>query len=162
MGQNSGIEWTEATWNPVTGCDKVSPGCKHCYAERMARRLEAMGQPNYANGFRLTVHEHALGVDTPAAVVRPGETSPEAMREKAAYVLRAMERRLEGLGFGWEDVTVTEVYTVQPLDTALAGFILEGIGPAARHGLRWHHARPPIDELEFEMDLRGVRWEVVQ
>src|SRR4051812_38408844 len=62
MGQRSGIEWTEATWNPVTGCDKVSPGCKHCYAERMAHRLEAMGQPNYANGFRVTLHEHMLDV----------------------------------------------------------------------------------------------------
>jgi protein gp37 len=60
MGANSAIEWTEATWNPVTGCDKVSPGCKHCYAERLAERLRAMGQPNYANGFRLTLHARAL------------------------------------------------------------------------------------------------------
>ena len=48
------------TWNPLTGCTKVSPGCKHCYAERMAKRLQAMGQPNYANGFRLTMHPHSL------------------------------------------------------------------------------------------------------
>ena len=50
MGTNSSIEWTESTWNPVTGCTKISPGCKHCYAERMAKRLQAMGQPNYAKG----------------------------------------------------------------------------------------------------------------
>ena len=56
----SEIEWTEATWNPVTGCNKVSPGCKHCYAERMAKRLQAMGQPNYRNGFQVTLHEHML------------------------------------------------------------------------------------------------------
>lgn len=56
----SAIEWTEATWNPVTGCDKISPGCKHCYAEVMARRLEAMGQPNYRNGFRPTLQPHML------------------------------------------------------------------------------------------------------
>jgi protein gp37 len=56
------IEWTEQSWNPLTGCNKVSPGCKHCYAERMAKRLQAMGNPNYANGFRLTMHEHALGI----------------------------------------------------------------------------------------------------
>lgn len=56
----SAIEWTESTWNPITGCTKISPGCKHCYAERMAIRLKAMGQPNYTNGFRLTVHEHVL------------------------------------------------------------------------------------------------------
>jgi protein gp37 len=60
MGARSAIEWTESTWNPVTGCTKLSPGCKNCYAERMARRLEAMGQPNYASGFNLAVHEHAL------------------------------------------------------------------------------------------------------
>lgn len=56
----STIEWTEATWNPVTGCNKVSPGCKHCYAERMALRLQAMGQPNYQNGFEVTLQEHML------------------------------------------------------------------------------------------------------
>src|SRR5688572_6715588 len=62
MGGKSSIEWTEATWNPVTGCTKISPGCKLCYAERMARRLQAMGQPNYANGFELTLHDHALAL----------------------------------------------------------------------------------------------------
>ena len=60
MAQGSGIEWTESTWNPVTGCTKVSPGCKHCYAERMAARLQAMGQRNYANGFELTLQPHML------------------------------------------------------------------------------------------------------
>lgn len=60
MGQNSAIEWTGSTWNPVTGCVKISPGCMHCYAERMAKRLQAMGQPNYAKGFKLALHEHAL------------------------------------------------------------------------------------------------------
>lgn len=56
----SAIEWTESTWNPVTGCDKVSPGCKHCYAEVMARRLKGMGQVNYANGFELTLQPQML------------------------------------------------------------------------------------------------------
>lgn len=60
MGRGSSIEWTESTWNPVTGCTKISPGCKHCYAERLAKRLHAMGQPNYKNGFQLAMHEHAL------------------------------------------------------------------------------------------------------
>jgi protein gp37 len=60
MGAKSDIEWTEASWNPLTGCTKVSPGCAHCYAERMSVRLQAMGQANYANGFRLTLHERAL------------------------------------------------------------------------------------------------------
>jgi protein gp37 len=60
MGFGSAIEWTESTWNPVTGCDKISPGCKYCYAERMAERLHAMGQPNYRNGFDLTLQPHML------------------------------------------------------------------------------------------------------
>lgn len=56
----SKIEWTESTWNPVTGCTKISAGCKNCYAERMAKRLRMMRQPNYANGFKVTIHEHVL------------------------------------------------------------------------------------------------------
>jgi protein gp37 len=60
MATNSAIEWTGSTWNPVTGCTKISPGCKHCYAERMAKRLQAMGQKNYVNGFELAMHPHAL------------------------------------------------------------------------------------------------------
>ena len=62
MAQNSKIEWTESTWNPVTGCTKISEGCKNCYAERMALRLRAAGSPNYANGFRVTLHHHALEI----------------------------------------------------------------------------------------------------
>jgi protein gp37 len=57
MGAKSLIEWTESTWNPLTGCSKVSPGCMNCYAERLSKRLKAMGQPNYQNEFHLTLHE---------------------------------------------------------------------------------------------------------
>ena len=60
MANSSSIEWTEVTWNPLTGCTKVSPGCKHCYAERMAKRLHGMGHPSYASGFKLTLHERLL------------------------------------------------------------------------------------------------------
>jgi protein gp37 len=62
MAVNYSIEWTESTWNPVVGCTKISLGCRNCYAERMAKRLQAMGQPNYARGFRLTMHEKSLGL----------------------------------------------------------------------------------------------------
>lgn len=54
------IEWTEATWNPVTGCTKISEGCRHCYAERMAMRLQAMGAENYRDGFHVRCHENSL------------------------------------------------------------------------------------------------------
>lgn len=60
MSQQSGIEWTESTWNPVTGCSKLSAGCANCYAERMTWRLKAMGQPNYARGFEVSLHEEML------------------------------------------------------------------------------------------------------
>jgi protein gp37 len=60
MPTKSSIEWTEMTWNPVTGCTKISQGCKNCYAERMARRLTAMGNARYRNGFRVTLHPDLL------------------------------------------------------------------------------------------------------
>lgn len=60
MATYSHIEWTQMTWNPVTGCTKISPGCKHCYAERMAKRLKAMGVARYQNGFAVTLHEDML------------------------------------------------------------------------------------------------------
>ena len=69
MAQGSSIEWTEATWNPVTGCTKISPGCKHCYAKRMSERLQAMGQRNYANGFSLSLQPHML--DLPLGWKKP-------------------------------------------------------------------------------------------
>jgi len=60
MANNTKIEWTSSTWNPVTGCTKISPGCKNCYAERMSKRLKLMGQQNYRNGFEVTLHAHML------------------------------------------------------------------------------------------------------
>lgn len=69
MATKSSIEWTESTWNPVSGCSKVSPGCKHCYAERMAARLKAMGQRAYANGFEVTLQRQAL--ETPLRWKKP-------------------------------------------------------------------------------------------
>lgn len=69
MAVHSSIEWTQTTWNPVTGCTKVSPGCKNCYAERMARRLHAMGQRNYRNGFHVSLHREML--DLPLSLKKP-------------------------------------------------------------------------------------------
>ena len=79
MDEQSPIEWTEATWNPVTGCTKISPGCKHCYAERMARRLQAMGQANY---------RQRLPSDAPRAALE----LPLAL-EDAADGLRQLDER---------------------------------------------------------------------
>lgn len=60
MATKSNIEWTESTWNPLTGCTKISPGCANCYADRMSKRLKAMGQKNYQNGFNLTLHPESI------------------------------------------------------------------------------------------------------
>ena len=69
MAKASAIEWTNMTWNPVTGCTKISQGCKNCYAERMANRLRLMGSPRYTDGFRLTLHPDL--VDLPRRWRRP-------------------------------------------------------------------------------------------
>jgi protein gp37 len=95
MAGGSHIEWTDATWNPVTGCTKISPGCKFCYAERMARRLKAMGQPNYANGFRTTLHEKMLNL--PLAWKQPRRIFVNSMSDlfhtavPLAYIQRVFE-----------------------------------------------------------------------
>lgn len=99
------------------------------------------------------------GVLAVEAIVRPGETTAEAMDEKAAFVFALMHGRLTGLGANWVDVTAIDLYTVRlPL-----GFLQElphRIGAASLHGFTWHTSRPPIEGLEFEMDLRGVRQEL--
>jgi hypothetical protein len=91
--------------------------------------------------------------------VRHGETTSDAMREKARYVLGEMERRLAALGFGWADTTATQVYTVHDLHPFLADEIVRR--GAVRSGLTWHFARPPVRGLEYEMDCRGVGCERV-
>lgn len=79
MAVNSSIEWTKSTWNPVTGCTKISPGCKHCYAERMALRLQAMKQSNYSDGFKVTIHRQAL--DLPLKWRRPQTIFVDSMSD---------------------------------------------------------------------------------
>lgn len=60
MAYKTSIEWSSSSWNPVTGCDKISAGCQNCYAEQLSRRLKAMGQKNYLNGFKLTLQPQML------------------------------------------------------------------------------------------------------
>lgn len=79
MGLKSAIEWVTATWNPLTGCTKISPGCKNCYAERMSHRLMLMGQPNYRNDFELTVHERML--DQPLKWKKPQRVFVNSMSD---------------------------------------------------------------------------------
>ena len=92
-------------------------------------------------------------------IVRPGDTSPAGLTEKARYVLTEMEARLAALGFTWRDITATQVYTVHDLHPFLAGEIVAR--GAAAHGLAWHYCRPPVVGLDYEMDCRGVAYERV-
>lgn len=97
---------------------------------------------------------------TPDAVVRPGETSANALQEKAAMVMSVMEERLSGLQMTWDAVTAVTVYTIYPVRPLLVNGILRKIGPAAAHGVHWFDSHPPIADLAFEMDVRGIRQEL--
>ena len=92
-------------------------------------------------------------------IVRLGDTSPDGMRDKARLVLTVMEQRMAALGFAWPDVTATQLYTVHDIHSFLAEEIVAR--GAAAPGLTWHFARPPVEGLEFEMDVRGVGRELV-
>jgi len=87
-------------------------------------------------------------------IVRLGDVSPAGIREKARFVLSEMERRMAALGFGWRDTTATQLYTVHDIHPFLADEIVRR--GAARSGVIWHYNRPPVVDLEYEMDCRGV------
>jgi hypothetical protein len=97
---------------------------------------------------------------SPAAVVRPGETTLAALRAKIATVMQVMSERLAGLGMNWGNATAVGLYTAQNVQPLLAEMVLQPIGPAARYGLQWHFSHPPIADLVYEMDVRGVRREL--
>lgn len=94
------------------------------------------------------------------AIIRPGETSPSALREKAEYVVNMMARRVKGLGGSWDDISAVGVYTVHQLEPLLTSTILPRIHSSTFAGVRWVYSRPPMEGLEFEMDVRAVRKEV--
>jgi hypothetical protein len=100
------------------------------------------------------------GILSHEAIVRVGEISELAMVEKAAFVMYLMETRMSGLGVAWAGVSAIDIYTVHSLDRLLPEIILSRAGVAAAHGVRWFYSRPPVEAIEFEMDLRGVRTEL--
>lgn len=179
MGGRSTIEWTESTWNPVTGCTKVSAGCANCYAERMAHRLQAMGQPNYANGFGVTVHPHVL--DAPLSWRRPRrvfvnsmsdlfhEDVPDGfisrvfdvMREARWHTFQVLTKRSERLGeiaprLDWPGNVWVGV-TVESQDhAARVAHLRAAPGPAIRF-LSMEPLLGPVAGL----DLAGIDWVIV-
>lgn len=101
------------------------------------------------------------GSSDPATVIRKGETSPQAIREKARFVAGLMEARLLRMGVKWPDATATHMYTVHDAGPLLKSEILPKMGASSGHGVIWHYARPPILTIEFEMDVHCWRREVI-
>jgi hypothetical protein len=158
---------TLASWKIYDAASKINPVARSNVCPAVAPPPE----PSF-HAFSYTVAAKATAPDFVVAgsgeareggasyrerTVRHGETSAEAMREKAAFVLGEMERRLRLLGFGWGNTTATQVYTVHDLFPFLEDQIVAR--GAARNGLTWHLCRPPVQGLEYEMDCRGVTTE---
>jgi hypothetical protein len=100
------------------------------------------------------------GVLAREAIVSLGDVSTIGLAAKAKFVMNLMENRLHGLGGDWSQASTVEIYTIHPIDGLLPEIVLGRIGSAAIHGVHWHYTRPPIEEIEFEMDLRCVRTEI--
>lgn len=165
---NSGYQQLLAEWellvegqNPVARTnvapEVAPPGEPSLYSFAYTVPAESTAAPTFVVAGAGELMEGKLAADS---IVRSGETSVEAMREKAAHVMDIMAARLHGLQLEWPAVTAVDIYTVQPIQPFLATEILQRMGQAAIHGVHWFYSRPPITGLEFEMDMRGVRLEL--
>jgi protein gp37 len=178
MGAKSSIEWTESTWNPLTGCDKISPGCKFCYAERMAKRLRAMGQRNYANGFDLTIHEHAL--ELPLRWKKPQTIFVNSMSDlfhkdvPTEYVVRVFDIMNRAYWHRYQVLTKRSERLVQlSSDLAWTRHIWMGVSVENEmYHFRIDHLRQTDAHVKFlsiepllgpllHLDLSGIDWVIV-
>ena len=178
MASQTKIEWTEMTWNPVTGCTKVSAGCKHCYAERMARRLQAMGVERYHNAFQVTLHEDLVELplrwkqprlvfvnsmsdlfheDVPLSFIQRVFATMSRCPQHSFQVLTKRSQRLKALahllpwpGNVWVGVTVENALVTHRIHD------LQTV-PAA---LRFLSCEPLIGSLDH-LDLAGIHWVIV-
>jgi protein gp37 len=178
MATTSHIEWTEATWNPLTGCDKVSPGCAHCYAERMAKRLQAMGQGNYARGFELTLQPQMLELplrwkrsrrifvnsmsdmfhaDVPVAfiqqafdIMRRAHWHQYQVLTKRADRLRSLDSQLDWQPQIWMGVSV---------ENARFQHRIDDLRETQAH-VKFLSLEPLLSPLP-NLDLRGIDWVIV-
>lgn len=178
MAQYSSIEWTDATWNPVTGCTKVSAGCANCYAERMANRLKAMGMEKYRNGFKLTLHRHLLSrplewtnprmifvasmsdlfhEDVPLDFIQGAFQTMVIARQHIFQILTKRSERLARLAEDlpwpeniWAGVTVEDKHNVHRI---------EDLAQVPAH-LRFVSCEPLIGPLP-ELPLGSVGWVIV-
>ena len=179
MATQSIIEWTEQTWNPTTGCTKVSPGCKHCYAEVMARRLKAMGALGYENEFRLTLHENRL--EQPLLRKKPTtyfvnsmsdlfhEDIPDAFLDRVFTVItntpqhtyQILTKRAERLPqyFGWRTCPQNVWLGVSVEDRKYGVPRIDYLRRVDAR-IRFLSIEPLLEDLG-EIDLRGIHWVIV-
>lgn len=178
MAAGSPIEWTESTWNPVTGCTKISPGCAHCYAERMAIRLRAMGQPNYSRGFEVALHERAL--ELPLTWKRPQRIFVNSMSDlfhdevPVSYIRRVFDVMNRA---GWHEYQVltkrSERLAQLAPDLPWRPNIWMGVSvESARYSYRIDHLREVPAQVRFlslepllgpllDLNLEGIHWVIV-
>ncbi len=178
MGSSTPIEWTEATWNPVTGCTKISPGCQHCYAERLARRLQGMGNRRYANGFQVTLHDDLVGL--PLRWLQPRMVFVNSMGDlfhddvPEEFVQRAFETMRQAHWHTFQILTKrsSRLAELAPrlgwAPNIWMGVTVESAEYAARlDALRTVDARVRFVSLEpllgpvHELDLTGLHWVIV-
>ncbi len=178
MSNNSKIEWTHSTWNPVTGCTKISPGCKYCYAERFAKRLKAMGQKNYRNGFEVTLHEHVL--KQPLKWKKPHTVFVNSMSDMfhddvpCEFILKVFQSMVDAFQHRFQVLTkrserLLELNKVLPWKPNLwMGVSVED----QDHTYRIEHLRQTDASIKFlslepllgpirELDLNGIDWVIV-
>ncbi|MBI3911165.1 MAG: phage Gp37/Gp68 family protein [Armatimonadetes bacterium] len=178
MAGPSRIEWTEATWNPVTGCTKVSPGCKHCYAEQLALRLQAMGKWSYRNGFEVTLQPQVL--ETPLQWRKPRTIFVNSMSDlfheqvPIEYLLRVFEVMRRAHWHRFQVLTkrserLVELNPVLPWESNIwMGVSVE----SARYTFRIDHLRQTRAAVKFlsleplleplpDLNLSGIDWVIV-
>lgn len=173
------IEWTDATWNPVTGCTKTSAGCQHCYAETMSRRLKAMGTTKYTNGFQVTLHEEALAEpknwrkprtvfvcsmsdlfhkDVPFAFV---DKVMEVIKETPWHRYQLLTKRAERM----EEYFCTRalpknVWIGVTVEVKTSKQRIENLRAIANAPIRFLSCEPLLEDLG-ELDLTGIDWIIV-
>ena len=176
--KHSKIEWTEATWNPSTGCNKVSAGCKHCYAETMAKRLQAMGAPGYANGFEFTLMPERL--EMPLKIKKPTkffvnsmsdlfhEQMPFDFLDQVFAVIARTPRHSYQILTKREEILRDYCSTRKLPDNVWLGVSVESarfkhrieVLRSVTARIRFLSVEPLIADVG-ELDLRGIHWVIV-
>ncbi len=178
MALSTAIEWTDSTWNPVTGCTKISSGCLNCYAERLALRLQAMGNPSYRNGFSLTLHEDAL--ELPLKWKKPQTIFVNSMSDlfhediSLAFILRVFDIMSRANSHCFQILTKRSERMLEcsPL-LPWANNIWMGVTvEAENYGYRIEHLRSTNAKVKFlsfepllspmsNLYLKGIDWVIV-